>query len=176
MILNILLALIAAVVIVAVLSLFKEASSIRQSTDASGLNSQEPQIVIPIDAVEFQGHHYKVFEEYLTWKKANEACEAMGGQLAIVETRKESEFLSELTDLAQRAWIGGRDDHEEGNWIWTNGDPITFFDWTKENPSNKPNEDFLVMVGVSTAMGRDGRWNDAQNSFHLIGGFICEWE
>ncbi len=53
----------------------------------------------PTDAVEFNGHHYKIFHKFgIPWNVAKEACEKMGGHLACPITREQMEFVVGLPD------------------------------------------------------------------------------
>jgi len=50
-------------------------------------------IAPPGDALPFQGHHFKVFLEPLTWVAAQQRCQAMGGHLPVLSNKPKSEFV-----------------------------------------------------------------------------------
>ena len=52
----------------------------------------------PKDAVAFRGSHYKAFlDTNSTWWEAKFACDDIGGQLVVISTEQENEFVRRLT-------------------------------------------------------------------------------
>jgi len=51
----------------------------------------------PEDAVEFNGHYYKAFEEKMLWTEAKAYCESLGGHLATITSAEENDFIFSLS-------------------------------------------------------------------------------
>jgi hypothetical protein len=129
----------------------------------------------PEDAVEFQGHFYKVFDlddTEVTWHAKKELCEKMGGQLAVIETEEEQKFIAELADDRYLS-LGATDEEEEGTWKWINGAEWTGFGWMEDQPNNYGgDENYLATYDY-------GEWVDVAvggYDYWLPTGYICEWE
>jgi hypothetical protein len=126
----------------------------------------------PDDAVRFEGHRYKVFEEDLSWHEAKVACEARGGLLACIESAAEQAFIAELCD-GRYLYLGATDEGEEGTWVWVNGSPWDFTAWLRGQPNNYfGTEHYLATYD-------EGKWVDVAaegKGFWMPTGYICEWE
>jgi len=140
---------------------------------------------IPPDAVEFQGHWYKVFESKVGWTEGRRQCEAIGGHLATVTSIPESDFVTSL--LPKSAGIavlalGATDQMEEGTWRWITGEPFTFTNWRPQmpgfataEPDGGRNENYLCTYG-SNDQQLAGKWADIGDTNDVLIGFVCEWE
>ncbi len=126
----------------------------------------------PEDAVEFGGHHYKVFESMASWHEKKALCEAMGGYLACIETAEEQAFIAKLADERYLS-LGGTDEEEDYEWKWVNGAEWDFTAWYPDQPNNYGGtEDYLATYD-------EGLWVDVDaegEDFWMPTGFICEWE
>lgn len=120
---------------------------------------------IPKDAVPFKGHHYKVFEEQLTWHMAKQKCEEMGGYLACVADREEDAFLERL--IVGSAWVGGTDEASEGEWTWVDGTKITYSRWATGGGDNAHGGQNHIFYWA------DMGWDDSQGDVRIR--FVCEW-
>ena len=127
---------------------------------------------VPADANAFGGHHYKVYEEDVSWHEARAKCEKMGGYLACVESAEEQQFIADLAD-GRYLFLGATDEEEEGEWKWVNGSPFSYTDWLEGQPNNSFGSEHYL----STFEG--GGWNDATVSgreWWSPSGYICEWD
>lgn len=104
----------------------------------------------------FGGSQYYCSVNPATWPQAQAACLANGGYLASVNNQEENNFLANIL-TNQTAWIGLNDEANEGNFVWTNGDPVTYTNWYEDQPNDyNGNQDFVEMLP-------DGLWNDQYN-------------
>lgn len=130
-------------------------------------------IAHPEDAVEFQGHWYKVFpdpDQELSWHEKKALCQDAGGYLAVIETQEEQKFIAKLADDRYLS-LGATDEEEEGKWKWVNGAPFEYTAWMPGQPNNYANEDYLATYDY-------GEWVDVAGKgmdFWMPTGYICEW-
>ena len=118
--------------------------------------------------VAFGGHNYVAILAPMTWPEARKACRQMGGHLATLETKEETEFLKKLIS-GIGCWVGCTDRPQEGRWRWLNGTPVDRSLWAQGEPDNAwGGQDF----GMLNARGL----GDAGHKGSKGAGFICEWE
>ena len=99
------------------------------------------------DAVAFRGNHYKAFlDTNSTWWEAKFACDDIGGQLVVISTAQENEFVRRLAK-DHLVWLGGTDEFKEGEWTWDNGEAFKFKHWDAKQPSASPGFNFLILNG-----------------------------
>lgn len=128
----------------------------------------------PEEAVEFQGHHYRLVDEVdgLSWTSARDACAADGAHLAVVTSRDEAEFIAELCD-GRYMFLGASDAEEEGRWDWVDGSPWEFTHWMQGQPNDySGHENYLATYD-------EGEWVDVDHEgsgFWMPTGYICEWD
>lgn len=155
-------------------------------------------------AFEFDGHHFKIFNDHLTWREAQDLCEENDGHLVTLETAdKYDEIVKAIEEDGIQNWhywLGATDEEREGEWKWVTGDAV-FSGFTRwDNTTNQPNdsektdpvngEDYMEMQATT---GDDGleymTWNDICNEGVAYGyeeapefcsrkyfGYICEWD
>ncbi|MGN0398986.1 MAG: M4 family metallopeptidase [Blautia sp.] len=134
---------------------------------------------LPEDAVEFDGHYYYVYnlDSIDTWEAAKQYCEEQGGYLATITSPEENEFLyNYLREFSyESAYFGLTDSKEEGNWIWENGESVSYTNWHEDEPnSENPDEDYTMFYFKY----EDGTWNDGDFGRQTVNSgrvFICEW-
>ena len=140
--------------------------------------------LVPSDAVEFNGHYYKYFDESGTWDVARGYCEAQGGYLAVITSEEEQEFLtSYIAGKEKRSyWIGLSDAAEPGNYRWVNGEPFGYYNWAQNEPNHGygGDEHYVALVSEDTEFDYPiycGEWNDHRFNDRDLDqfGFICEW-
>ena len=136
--------------------------------------------LIPNDAVEYNGHWYKVYDldNVTNWDAAKSFCESKGGYLASITSQEENDFvygyLHNTLGLSN-AYFGLTDKDNEGTWVWSNGETVNYTNWHSGEPNyESSNEDFAMFYWKFT----DGTWNDGDFFRNTNSGgkaFICEW-
>ena len=100
-----------------------------------------------------------------SWDDAQAQAAAEGAHLVSINDAAEQEWLVKVFGTAP-CWIGLTDLAKEGEWSWTSGEPLTYFNWAfhKLIDADRGDEDYVFM-GLSP----DGRW-------HKVGPQSPEWQ
>ena len=143
------------------------------------------------DIVNYNGHAYAIFEEGISWDDAKEACEKRGGHLICINDEEEQKFIQTIVAGCDFPyyWIGLTDAETEGVFKWVNGDPLTYTNWSVDQPDNWNNWEDSVMIPnrdmqySKYAEWRNdfGTWNDMNSNGdhdHSLSdlAYICEWD
>lgn len=90
-----------------------------------------------------------------SWDDANSQAAAEDAYLVSITDAAEQEWLLK-TFKPQHCWIGLTDYANEGEWVWTSGEPVTYTNWGPHEPKDTDwgDEDF-VLIEYS------GEWSDA---------------
>jgi uncharacterized repeat protein (TIGR02543 family) len=142
---------------------------------------------IPDDAVYFNGHSYKLYDNSITWTEAKAACEALGGHLATITTSEEQQFIVSILGFGSKRayWLGATDAEQEGNWKWITGEDWSYTNWDSGNrqPDNDSDEDYLQIYNPPMLYSNAAayKWNDQSNNNRnysglSVVGYICEWD
>lgn len=162
----------------------------RETSGSDYSSETEPVVMIPADAVEYEGRYYKVYNESLSWNEAKDACEDLGGHLATITSTQEQAFLSDYVYEAGKYcyWLGGH--KTDDGWQWVTGEEMNYTNWSMGEPNAQTDgENYLHLfatewIGV-TGMRWVGEWNDASDNgapyagqFYELShfGYICEWD
>ena len=108
------------------------------------VNRSIPEILGHTYGGSLNGHSYYVSDCQTTWQQAQDAATHMGGYLVTITSEAEDEFVAGFAPVIFRdlncepgffygAWTGLRNlNNEQGIpiWQWTNGEPITYTNWT----------------------------------------------
>ncbi|MBN3302177.1 lactose-binding lectin l-2 isoform X2 [Amia ocellicauda] len=122
----------------------------------------------------FKDQCFEFIDHEKSWLDAELHCLGLGGNLASVHTEEEYKFLlQELhhhNSSNDKAWLGGSDHYQEGQWLWTDGSVWKYTHWSAGEPNNlEAHQDCLEMN-----FGDDHAWND-QDCSHTLP-FICEMD
>ncbi|XP_059163073.1 FRAS1-related extracellular matrix protein 1-like [Physella acuta] len=83
---------------------------------------------------EFEGRCYKPMNERLAWDEAEDKCVKMfQGHLTTIRNLKHMKWLSERMS-EKPFWIGLNDKFQSNRWQYTNGDPVTMYNWQYNKP------------------------------------------
>ena len=100
-----------------------------------------------------------------SWDDAQAQAAAEDAHLVSINDAAEQEWLVKIFGTAP-CWIGLTDLAKEGEWSWTSGEPLTYFNWAfhKLIDADRGDEDYVFM-GILP----DGRW-------HKVGPQSPEWQ
>ena len=88
------------------------------------------------------------------WEDAQVQAAAEGAYLLTINDETEQKWLQAVFG-GQPSWIGLNDVAQEGEWVWDNGEPVTYTNWGLQEPDdNSIGEEDHVIFGAS------GRWAD----------------
>ena len=157
--------------------------------------SISPGADIPNDAVYYNGHMYKIYDQSMTWIDAQAYCELLGGNLVTVTDLQENDFIVSLINGVSSPrncyWIGLTWDNTNLEWTWVTGEHFYYTNWAPNEPNNDQGnaENYVHLFGKVYTGGRGiknvGQWNDAlnegapyANDYYSLGnfGYICEWD
>jgi hypothetical protein len=121
------------------------------SSAASSSKSPEPQKrQIPKEAVAFRNKRYLFSKERVTLAEARNRVRGTGGQLVVIDSPEENEFVQQNLG-GEIAWLGLV--RVNGGWVTPNNQPPAYFNWYPGQPSNFQGED-------GAAIWPNGRWHD----------------
>ncbi|EDO47850.1 predicted protein [Nematostella vectensis] len=106
----------------------------------------------------------------MSWSDAEEACKrSFNSSLLSLASQSELDYVRNAVQDGNSVWIGFNDKGREGRWEWTDRSPVTFKNWSPNEPNNggfRENEDCAVM------RWDDSRWTDFPCSVPFK--FICK--
>ena len=108
-----------------------------------------------------RGTSYYTFVGGGTWTEVEDLSISLGGNLVAINDSEENQWLH---DNDFHGWIGFTDRETEGDWKWSNGDPVTFVSWFSGQPDNVGNEDYASKSSTF--------WGDSNNSGYGNGGLM----
>ncbi|MCK6506592.1 hypothetical protein L6R53_25000 [Myxococcota bacterium] len=102
-------------------------------------------------------HVYLYCTTALAWEDAQDACLARGYDLVALSSEEEQLAVSDLAYAlyASSWWSGFNDIESEGDWAWSNGEPVTWTDWASGEPNDSSGEDCAQFLWSGY------QWNDA---------------
>ncbi|KAM7382877.1 hypothetical protein PAMP_002574 [Pampus punctatissimus] len=110
----------------------------------------------------FQGFCYIHFTKRQSWEAAEQHCRMCGGHLISVMTPEEQDYINDK--YREYQWIGLNDRTIEGDFRWSDGNPLLYENWYKGQPDSYflSGEDCAVMVWHD-----NGHWSDVPCNYHL---------
>lgn len=148
--------------------------------------------ICPENWTHWQGGCYRFYNTpELSWHDANEHCREIKlsspvcpnkpAHLVTIGSVEENQFVLELwrslrspsSGSPLRVWIGLNDIEEEGNYVWIDGSPLDYENWTPGLPDQwSPEQDCGEMWNTFNNLDV-GYWNDYICSKHHA--FMCEF-
>lgn len=132
------------------------------------------------DTFAFNGHRYQIVLETLSWTDAKKWCEERGGYLAIVDSRAEHGFITQMLQAYRNAniqrlgednvWIGVTKDAQTKQWKWADGTKMMYSDWEPHFPLPEETRDYTVMKMTN------GKWVNMWDRVTPGVYFLCEWD
>lgn len=103
-----------------------------------------------------------------TWTAGEALAVALGGHLATIRNADENTWVRDAVlsfdARDRRGWIGLNDAANEGEFVWTSGEPVTFTNWNAGEPNNAGgNEHFTELLSSNAA------WNDQPDGGNGLG-------
>lgn len=141
------------------------------------VNAQSPTCNIPAIIQAFTAAGYTQFnvggqpcnlyfynQNSTTWQAAQNAAQALGGNLATISSQAENDsvvagLLASGVASNTVVWIGFTDAQSEGNWVWVDGTPTNFTNWNGAEPNNSSGFPGVGENGGQLQLS-NGRWND----------------
>lgn len=124
---------------------------------------------IPSDAINYNGHSYKVFDIGKTWKEAKTYCESQGGHLVTITDAAEQSFIEDLLNSGSKNsyWIGCKL-NSANQMSWMTGENMTYSNWASDEPDNyQRNQGYGLILRNAEALLNDwsfGEWSDINYS------------
>lgn len=130
----------------------------------------EPVIVAGPITNSANGHAYYLLT-YTNWPAAEQIAVGLGGHLATINDAAENDWIfntfANYGGLERPMWIGLNDAAQEGTWVWVNGEPATYRNWSPIEPNSGngvfPDEDHVMMWHPSSGYPL-GSWNDGPSN------------
>lgn len=121
---------------------------------------------------EYNGHIYYRFDNAMNWTEANEYCKMLGGNLAVITSKEENEFIYDFIKSGKQSiyWLGLVDSEKTKTFKWVNDESLSYTNWDKPTqPDCYENAEFYGEMYKS-----NGKWNDNKNYTGRSEGFVCE--
>jgi len=100
----------------------------------------------------FNGKFYYLSNTMFSPESAFLDAKSNGGNVVTINDASENEFL-DVAISVNNVMIGLTDKKEEGQYVWQNGESVTYTNWNPGEPNNSGDEDY-------TELYAGGKWND----------------
>lgn len=120
---------------------------------------------------EANGHFYYLLSQ-ATWEDSEAAAIRLGGQLVTISDAAENNWVFDTFNGFGGGnlslWIGFTDRAQEGVFVWSSGEPVTFTGWGAGEPNNGaggPVEHYAYIQGFNSGQPTlpPRSWNDIPN-------------
>ncbi|XP_059811722.1 C-type mannose receptor 2 isoform X1 [Hypanus sabinus] len=96
------------------------------------------------------------FQSTLSWSEARTSCQQQNSDLlSITELHEQTYINGLLTGYSATLWIGLNDLDINGGWQWSDGSPLKYLNWERDQPVNSLEENCGVIRTESS-----GRWQN----------------
>jgi lectin-like protein len=124
------------------------------------------------------GHVYYLLDT-ASWTDSEAEALTLGGHLVTINNAAENDWVFDTfvpllpTDVFATLWIGLNDAAQEGTFVWVSGEPVTFTNWSTNQPDNaRGTEDYAhvwTQFNLPQAPAEWRKWNDAANDGFGVG-------
>jgi hypothetical protein len=118
----------------------------------------------------FNGHAYYISNGTSNWTAANTAASATSGHLVTITSAPENAWLTTATS-GSPVFIGLNDIAVEDQWVWVNGEPVSYTNWWSLYALDLSDED-----GVALNDPSPGLWNDLVLTSSTLRRHILEFD
>jgi len=113
------------------------------------------------------GHSYYLLSD-ATWTDSEAFALTLGGHLTTINDAAEQTWVyssfSGFGGGSRTLWIGLNDVASEGNFVWANGEAVTYTNWYPGEPNDYFSaEDYGMIFEPADIYARSSFWNDADN-------------
>ncbi|XDV12798.1 hypothetical protein PO909_001373 [Leuciscus waleckii] len=120
---------------------------------------------LPEKWVQDKGRFYVFSNDTMDWDNSRKRCQDLGGDLVIINSSEEQEFLAQQTVISKASvlhWIGLTDRQTEGTWLWVDNTPLNSnLSWWIFPPDNYDTHDPLGEdCAVLNGYLRGEKWGD----------------
>lgn len=139
------------------------------------VNSQTMAASIPSDAVYYNDHAYKIYNNVMTWNEAKSFCESLGGHLITITNEEEQNVMENIlnsTDLQYEGYWMGAYYQDTFDWHWITNETYEYEHFS----SGEPNGSGQYMQTFTSGEWDDTTIDGSGNSAIYNHGLICEWE
>ena len=127
---------------------------------------------IASDWKDFSGASYLFVEEKNTgWQAAQDACIALGGQLASITSQEVQNFLDNNFKFEKHTWIGANDKDVEGTFKWVKGETWLYKNWKSGEPNGGDSRDCTY---IEKNKLNQGSWKDEACDKTWVGAYLCQ--
>ena len=106
---------------------------------------------------------YAVTDIRYTWHEAEVFAQSQGGHLVAINDAAENDWIVSTFGGNELFWIGFTDQDQEGSWLWTNGDPVSYTHWNGGEPNDVTDEEWAHIN-----WGGPGGWNDWESGANYV--------
>ncbi len=126
----------------------------------------------PIYNPETNKYYQFVQDIGISWNDAEISAKELShgmftGQLAVITTQDENDFITDLLPDGSSVWIGLKTSDEGFKWI--NEETFDYSNWSNYQPTNGDYEDYVELFKYN------GKWNDTVNGNHDVIGYVVEY-
>ncbi|KAK2145969.1 hypothetical protein LSH36_643g00008 [Paralvinella palmiformis] len=133
----------------------------------------------PIMWHEYSGSCYRLYAGRNKFDQARSICQKENADLTVITDEKENDFVSDLfysqEDIdgssATFAYIGLTDRVEEMVFVWIDGNPLVYENWSKKEPNDASGNDDYVAIRTPAGSYPREWWDTPENKPNS---FICE--
>lgn len=117
------------------------------------------------------GHLYYLLSPQ-NWLAAQSESQTLGGNLATINDEDEENWIystfASYQSIPRPLWIGLNDGATQGQFVWVNGEPVTYTNWGAGEPNDTIG--FENFVGIWASNGtQPGKWNDLPGTEQYYG-------